>query len=374
MADRQQRAQRRMLAVNPTGIVSGAELALLRLLDAAKTAGWEITVAAPAGPLVGRVDSLGVSRLAIQELKLATVPRVFAVPLTAMRWLRAAPRLRRAASGVDLVLVNSLLALPALRIARVRVPVVWFVHDVIRRRDRLALLRASVSVVGLAIAPSEAVIPPLRDAGVAVRVVRNGTPFPVTPAPEVPPTPPVVGAVALLTWWKGLHVLLDAVAAVEHDDLVVEIMGDVLPGDEGYAARLRRRAVEGDLAGRVRFLGHVEQPLERMRHWTLMVSASVEPEAAPLSVLEAMSIGLPIVGTDHGGTSEVLGDAGLLVDPGNATAMATAIGRLLDDSDLRSRCARAGPRLIADRLTLQSSTAALLATLRDVADSRGAGC
>ncbi|HEX6310132.1 MAG TPA: glycosyltransferase family 4 protein [Acidimicrobiia bacterium] len=371
MGDRPQRVHRRLLAVNPTGIVSGAELALLRLLDAARNDGWDVAVAAPPGPLVARIEALGLRRVEIPDLKLAALPRVLAVPVTATRWLRAAPALHRAASGADLVLTNGLLALPALRFARIRAPVVWFVHDVIGRRDRLALLRRFGSVVDVAIAPSDAVTPPLRARGLEIRLVRNGTLFPVAPAPVVAPAPPVVGAVALLTQWKGLHVLLDAVGRLARDDVVVEIMGGVLPGDESYAAGLHHRAAEPDLAGRVRFLGQVAEPLERMRGWALMVSASVEPEAAPLSVLEAMSIGLPIVGTDHGGTPEVLGDAGLLVEPGDVEAMATAIERLLDDAVLRQRCAQAGPRIVANGLTLEQNTAGLLGTLGEVADGVG---
>ena len=66
-----------------------------------------------------------------------------------------------------------------------------------------------------------------------------------------------------------------------------------------------------------------------------------------------MSVGVPVVGTDHGGTSEVLGDAGLLVPPRDPVAMAAAIERLLAEPDLRRRCADAGPRTVAAALTLE---------------------
>jgi len=113
----------------------------------------------------------------------------------------------------------------------------------------------------------------------------------------------------------------------------------------------------------VRFLGRQDDALGRMRAWTVAVSASVLPEAGPLAPLEAMSIGLPMVGTDHGGTPEVLGRAGLLVAPDDAEAMASAINRLLDDHSLWESCHRAGPIQIENGLRLDQQLAGLLRVL-----------
>jgi glycosyltransferase involved in cell wall biosynthesis len=150
----------------------------------------------------------------------------------------------------------------------------------------------------------------------------------------------------VLTPLKGQHVLLDAVGRLARTDVVVELMGGTLPSDASYEAELRRRAARPDLLGRVKFLGHVADPLARMRGWTVAVSASVEPESGPLSALEAMSIGVPVVATGHGGVVEVLHDAGLLVAPDDAAALAGALQRLLHDDALRRRCRDAGPRLV----------------------------
>jgi glycosyltransferase involved in cell wall biosynthesis len=129
---------------------------------------------------------------------------------------------------------------------------------------------------------------------------------------------------------------------------------------------LRDRAGRPDLAGRVRFLGRVDEPLARMRGWAVAVSASIDPEAAPLGVLEAMSIGLPVVATDHGGAPEVLGSAGLLVPPADTRALADSLGVLLSDAETHGRCAEAGPQLIATSLTLERNQRALLAVLDEV--------
>ncbi|MDQ1466905.1 MAG: hypothetical protein QOH10_1320, partial [Actinomycetota bacterium] len=127
------------------------------------------------------------------------------------------------------------------------------------------------------------------------------------------------------------------------------------------------RASEPDLAGRVRFLGHVADPLARLRQWSVAVSASIDPEAGPLTALEAMSVGVPFVATDHGGVTEVLGDAGLLVPPGDIDALAAAISRLLDDDELRARCHAAGPQaIVARHLTVADQRREVLSILDEL--------
>jgi glycosyltransferase involved in cell wall biosynthesis len=171
----------------------------------------------------------------------------------------------------------------------------------------------------------------------------------------------VVGMLALLTPWKGHRVLLESVARLP--DVEVELAGGSFPGDLGYGDELRARAERPDLAGRVRFLGDVDAS-EAMSRWDVVVSASVAPEAGPLSVLEAMSHGLPLIGTDHGGTTEFLsGGAGLLVPPGDELAMAQAIDTVLRDDRLRRDLIATARLRIAEEHDLGTTLPAMLRTL-----------
>jgi glycosyltransferase involved in cell wall biosynthesis len=164
-------------------------------------------------------------------------------------------------------------------------------------------------------------------------VAHNGVRWPVPALGGDVHRPPVVGMLALLTPWKGHAVLLDAIATLP--DVHLELAGGNFPSDAPYVDELRARAARPDLAGRVRFLGHVD-PAAAMADWDVVVSASVLPEAGPLNVLEAMSYGMPVIGSDHGGTSEFLADgAGVLHPPGDVAALAAAIRRVLDDDALR---------------------------------------
>ena len=146
-----------------------------------------------------------------------------------IRILKVAVAVRRSASNVDRVVVNGLLGLPAVALARPRSPVVYLVHEVIRRPDRAGLLRRLRGTVDATIAISSAGAAALADIGLDALVVPNGTPWPVRPAPPLPPTPPVVGCVASLTVGKGQHVLLEALSLLERSDVVVEFVGEHCP-------------------------------------------------------------------------------------------------------------------------------------------------
>jgi glycosyltransferase involved in cell wall biosynthesis len=363
-------AARKLVAVNSTGLIGGAEIVLLRLLDAARGAGWDVEAAVPDSDLSERLGRDGIRVCHIPDLKLPPGPRPVALARAGLRSALAARRIRRVAEGADVVLANGLLTLPAVRLARLDVPVVLFVHDVIDRRDWTGLLQRCRRTVSLAISPSEAAARPVRAVGIPTRVIQNGTPWPVAPAPVAAPDPPVVGEAGVLTPMKGQDLLLDAVARLPRRDVLVELAGDTPPKDHEYADQLRARAGRSDLAGRVRFLGRVPDMAERMRRWSVVALPSVVPEAAPLSLLEAMSLGVPVVATDHGGAAETVDGAGVLVPPGDIDAIASALTQLLDDREARTRCAAAGRNAVSKHFTIEHQERQLLGALDDVIGPR----
>jgi glycosyltransferase involved in cell wall biosynthesis len=73
----------------------------------------------------------------------------------------------------------------------------------------------------------------------------------------------------------------------------------------------------------------------------LLVQPSFE-EGFGLPVLEAMTAGVPVVAANRGALPEVLGDAGLLVDPQQPEAFAAALERMAHDAAFREQCAAAG--------------------------------
>jgi glycosyltransferase involved in cell wall biosynthesis len=125
----------------------------------------------------------------------------------------------------------------------------------------------------------------------------------------------------------------------------VRLVGEA---DDDVADEVRRRAhalaekgIHVDLAG-----AHVGADKERDFQWAdvFVLPSRYPPEGQPLVLLEAMAAGLPILSTRHSGIPHTVRDdrEGLIVEPGDVTAIAGALERLMNDADLRARLGRAG--------------------------------
>jgi glycosyltransferase involved in cell wall biosynthesis len=112
------------------------------------------------------------------------------------------------------------------------------------------------------------------------------------------------------------------------------------PLAEPLRERLRRLGVEGqaELVGYMPIHGGLLD-LYRESHAFLHVSWT---EGVPQVLFESFAVGLPVVATDVGGVTEAVGDAALLVPPGDAGAAAAALERLVREPELRGRMAVRG--------------------------------
>jgi glycosyltransferase involved in cell wall biosynthesis len=155
----------------------------------------------------------------------------------------------------------------------------------------------------------------------------------------VDPDAPLLGAVAVLREQKGLDVLVRAVAeaARELPDLRVAIAGE---GPE--RASLEALAAELGVAHRVLLLGHRSDVPDLLAAFDVAVSSSWF-EGSPLAAMEYMDAGLPVVATRVGGMPDLIEDGvhGRLVEPGDPSALATAVVEVVSD---RERAAAMGAR------------------------------
>ena len=133
---------------------------------------------------------------------------------------------------------------------------------------------------------------------------------------------------------KNLGTLVQAYArllARKADTPALLLAGRVPSGCESLLDEIR----QAPLAGHVRHLGYVtDQERQALyREASILVLPSRE-EGFGIPALEAMTLGVPVVASARGALPEVVGDAGLLVDPDDVAGFATAMERLLTDEVL----------------------------------------
>jgi glycosyltransferase involved in cell wall biosynthesis len=146
----------------------------------------------------------------------------------------------------------------------------------------------------------------------------------------------VVGTVSRLIPQKGIDVLIRAFAQVVRTKPNVSL---VVVGDGPERSNLQRLAVELRVSDRITFAGSIRHA--EIGSWLSGFDVFALPtygEGFGLALLEAMAFGKPVVASDVMAIPEILGDerAGVLVPPGNVSALSDAILRLANDSTLRA--------------------------------------
>ena len=140
---------------------------------------------------------------------------------------------------------------------------------------------------------------------------------------------------------KNLHGLLGAMARVDRADLTLVIVGPAGWGDD------LDEAATG-LASPIARLGQVPRAdLAALYAGAAVVAYPSFEEGFGLPVIEAMSVGAPVVTSAGTATEDVAGDAALVVDPHDTVAMAAALVQILDDPALAARLGAAGRRRAA---------------------------
>jgi glycosyltransferase involved in cell wall biosynthesis len=137
------------------------------------------------------------------------------------------------------------------------------------------------------------------------------------------------------------------VTRATHDpEATLEIVGR--PVIASYTAALHRLVAETGLDGAVTFTGQASDEELSMAYRSadvLVVTSGHEGFGVPL--IEAMSVGLPIVASPEGGLSEVVGEAAVVVDTKDPWVLSGAVAQLLGDGSRRSWLAAAGRRQVA---------------------------
>ena len=379
----------RVMYLNPTGQLGGAESSLVDVLASLRCAqpSWPLhLLAASDGLLLERVRALGVTAEVLPFP--ATIGRLgehgaaasggtarFAgqIALASPSMLRYRTALRRAINDFHPAVVhtNGLKMHLLGAWAADRPALVWHLHDYLGTRGTTArLLRWHHLRPAAVVANSQSVADDAVRAlgnGTHVVTVRNGVDLArfsrtgpranldaMAGLPPAAPNTIRVGLVATLARWKGHETFLEAIAQLP-SRLPVRafIIGDAVYHTEGsqYSLEeLRARANALGIADRVGFTGFVLTPEAIFRGLDIAVHASTSPEPFGLVIAEAMASGCPVIVANAGGAAElVTPDLDALVHtPGDAADLAAKIAALASDASLRGRIGKAA-RVTAER-------------------------
>jgi sugar transferase (PEP-CTERM/EpsH1 system associated) len=230
-------------------------------------------------------------------------------------------------------------------------------RDVHATPRQTALIRQLAKLVDRFVCVSEEVAALSREQGIGgsrLRTIRNGIDLERFGSLGPDPAGPAV-TVARLSPEKDVANLVraTAMAARQVPGLRVEVAG-------GGPCRedLERLAAELGVAGRLSFLGEVRNVAALLARARMFVLPS-RSEGIPLTALEAMACGLPVLATRVGGLAEVVedGSTGLLVPPADPAALAEVMAALWDDPDRRDRMGRSGRRRAVERFDVRRMVA-----------------
>lgn len=188
---------------------------------------------------------------------------------------------------------------------------------------------------------------------------------------KIPAEAFVFGSVAVLRSWKGHLYLLEAFQKLVADGVRAYLL---LVGEGPYRVVIEEKITQLGLENWVRLAGFRDQVAPWFALMDVVALASYANEGVPQSLLQALAMAKPVVGTTVGGIPEVVIEAetGLLVPPRNPQALARALERLQANPNYRRELGGRGRELVVERFSLEQMAAEVEAVY-DVLQSRREG-
>ena len=368
----------RILYVNHTGNVSGAERVLVDVLKGLDRNRYEPVLLCPSeGRLGAEIRALDVA-----WKPLPTVGARFS--LRPDRLLRAVASMGKAVVALrrqigelkpDLVHANTIRSgiLATLATLGRGTPVVWHVHDILPKHPLSAAIRlfarssSRTHIVAVSHATAQAFCGGLDFQGRA-RTIHNGVDlerFPLKASGAsafrdkfgIPQSAFLVCAVGQICERKGLRELIDAFERIckGAPQMHLAIVGAVVfKHEESYYNTLREMAADSRCSERIHFTGELSNVSEVLQGSDLLVlNSSQEPFG--LVLVEAMSSGTPVIATRVGGIPEIVTDQvnGWLVEKGDSIGLASKLLNLSFDREMLSQVTQVAHQTTCPQFSLQ---------------------
>jgi glycosyltransferase involved in cell wall biosynthesis len=387
----------RVLYVDSTSLVSGAQHSLLDLLTAldGKVAAC---VAAPDGPLLLAAGERRAITKPIPGTDVSFKLHPWHTSVALVSLARAASGLVRAArrSRAELIHANSirggLVAIPAALL--LRVPLIVHVRDVLpssRTSDlvRRVILRRADALVANSRHTARAFDPSGRARRMEVidnpidltRFDSSGMDRERTRERLGVGAGPLLGVVGQVTPWKGQEDAIRALPLIRRVQPGAQLLVVGEPKFVAAATRFDNRAYEAGLHAAVeqlglddavRFLGERDDVPEIMHALDLCLVPSWD-EPFGRTVVEAMAVGTPVIATSVGGPGEIIeeGRTGFLVEPRSPELLAARALELLQDDELRSAVGRDARSAVTARFAGTQHVDAVLRLYRELVGGAG---
>jgi len=319
-----------VLVVSATSLFGGAERVLLEWTAAIER---PVLLACPAGPLAHAAADAGLRVLALPERSLRRRGRSARAGRDLAALGRDVARLARGHQPAVVVASGQRPLLAAAWAPLAGAPLVALHHDLPPGRVAGRLLRAASARAAAIVATSGAIAraaDPEARRLVRTRVIHPGVDSTSWALPDPPPGPPRALLLGALVPWKRADLALEIAARVP--ELQLDIAGAPLLGDPAaFVAALHERAARPDLAGRVSFLGHLDDPRTALAEAHCLLHCA-DREPFGLALVEALAAGRPVVAPSAAGPLEIVTPAcGRLYPPADADAGAAALRAALAD-------------------------------------------
>jgi glycosyltransferase involved in cell wall biosynthesis len=356
--------QHKILFVDHTAVMGGAELSLLDLATA--YADTSKVLLFQDGILRERLEQAGV------EVKVAPVSKTMlnlrtsgglGSLITIPELWQIAGYIAQEAKDYDLILANSQKAFIVAAISSLRgsPAVLWHLRDILTAKhfsqvNRLVAIFLANRFAAKVLVNSQATGQAFIAAGGKAKlthVVYNGfepQKFDLVNFEDVKKIrdqleisdAPLVGLFSRLSYWKGQHVLLKAIKHLSKVQVI--LVGTALFGEQEYVSELKALAEIPELEGRVHWLGFRDDIPTLMKACDIIIHTSTEPEPFGRVIVEGQLAQKPVIASAAGGALELIENAknGCLFPPGDAIALGKLIEKLIEDPSLAKTLGQQG--------------------------------
>ena len=332
----------------------GCETMLMRFLKANLTAPKIEYVVGflEEGPMVEQTRDMGYRVHTFPAGRLRDAPRLVRTALEMRDWLKA----EKIQIGMAWMEKAQLYLGPAAKMAGV--PSVWWVHTIPKDQwmHKLAtrLPADAIFCNGVTAQIGQKTMRPLRPTRMmGIGIDLSHFDLAKVPTQEVarrelglPQGVPIIGMVARLQRWKGVHIFVQAAAAVakKFPDAHFVVVGGEHFDEPDFPGELTRLTAELGMTEKITFPGLQYNVPTWVQAMDIFVHASFD-EPAGLVILEALSLGKAVIAAKTDGPMELANDGkdALFIEPGKPELLAETIERLLTDNDLRQRLSAAAP-------------------------------